>query len=178
MCTLKDLISLFWREDVVYEFSQSEPDMFKYLPFLPKVHSTPHDKIQELVQAIEGLDVDILQQIVGKAFVKHGLELVNKVDHGYHQREPMHDMSHLNQEGMLQASQVMVQQLIEKGMLKGTIPKLGNFNGNPQTTKISFHVWEKQLMALEGDYTPASIRTAVRNSLKGRSIAGYIYTLP
>ena len=82
----------------------------------------------------------------------------------------MHDMSHLNQEGMLQASQVMVQQLVEKGMLKGTIPKLDNFNGDPQTTKISFHVWEKQVMALEGDYTPASIRTAIRNSLKGRAL--------
>ena len=52
-------------------------------------------------------------------------------------------------------------------MLKGTIPKLDNFNGDPQTTKISFHVWKKQVMALEGDYTPASIRTAIRNSLKG-----------
>ena len=36
------------------------------------------------------------------------LELVNKVDRDH--REPMHDMCHLNQEGMLQASQVMVQQ--------------------------------------------------------------------
>ena len=52
-------------------------------------------------------------------------------------------------------------------MLKGSIPKLDKFNGDPQTTKISFHVWEKQVMALEGDYTPASIRTAIRNSLKG-----------
>ena len=68
---------------------------------------------------------------------------------------------------MLQASQVMVQQLVEKGILKGTIPKLDNFNGDPQTTKISFHMWEKQVMTLEGDYTPASIRTAIRNSLKG-----------
>ena len=41
---------------------------------------------------------------------------------------------------------------------------------SPQTTKISFHVWEKQVMALEGDYTPASIRTAIRNSLKGRAL--------
>ena len=71
---------------------------------------------------------------------------------------------------MLQASQVMVQQLVEKGMLKGSIPKLDNFNGDPQTTKISFHVWEKQVMALEGDYTPISIRTAIRNSLKGRAL--------
>ena len=71
---------------------------------------------------------------------------------------------------MLQASQVMVQQLVEKGMLKGSIPKLDNFNGDPQTTKISFHVWEKQVMALEGDYTSASIRTAIRNSLKGRAL--------
>ena len=55
-------------------------------------------------------------------------------------------------------------------MLKCTIPKLGNFNGDPQTTKISFHVWEKQAMALEGDYSPASIRTAIRNSLKGRGL--------
>ena len=64
----------------------------------------------------------------------------------------------------------MVQQIVEKGMLKGSIPKLDNFNGDPQTTKISFHVWEKQVMALEGDYTPASIRTAIRNSLKGRAL--------
>ena len=67
--------------------------------FLPKAHSTPHDKIQELVQAIEGLDVDMLQQIVGRAVIKHGMKLVNKVDHDH--REPVHDISHLNQEGML-----------------------------------------------------------------------------
>ena len=95
------------------------------------------------------------------------MELVNKVDNDH--REPIHDMSHLNQEDMLQASQIMVQQLVEKGMLKGTIPKLDNFNGDPHTTKISFHVWEKQVMALEGNYTPASIRTAIRNSVKGRA---------
>ena len=34
-------------EDVIYEFPQNEPDIFKYLPFLPKAHSTPNDKIQE-----------------------------------------------------------------------------------------------------------------------------------
>ena len=113
---------------------------------MPKAHSIPHVKIQELVQAIEGLDVDMLQQIFGRAVIKHGMELVNKVDNDH--REPIHDISHLNYEGMLQASQIMVQQLVEKGMLKGTIPKLDNFNGDPQTTKISFHVWEKQVIAL------------------------------
>ena len=56
---------------------------------------------------------------------------MNKVDHGYDQRVFESNMSHLDQEGMLQASQVMVQQLVEKGMLKGTIPKLDNFNGDP-----------------------------------------------
>ena len=71
---------------------------------------------------------------------------------------------------MLQASQVMVQQLVEKGMFKGSIPKLDNFNGDPQSTKISFHVWEEQVMALGGDYTHVSIRTAIRNSLKGRTL--------
>ena len=64
----------------------------------------------------------------------------------------------------------MVQQLVEKGMLKGSIPKLDNFNGDPQTTNISFYVWEKQVMAIEEDYTPASIRSAIRNSLKGRAL--------
>ena len=71
---------------------------------------------------------------------------------------------------MLQASQVMVQQLVEKGILKGSIPKLDNLNGDSQTTKISFHVWEKQFMAFEGDYTPAFIKTAIRNSLRGRAL--------
>ena len=64
----------------------------------------------------------------------------------------------------------MLQQFVEKGMLKGSIPKLDNFNGDPQTTELSFHVWVKQVIALEGDYTPASIRTAIRNSLKGRAL--------
>ena len=161
-------------EDIVYDFPQYEPDVFKYLPLIPKAHSTPHDRMQDLVQAIEGLDLDLLQHIVGKAIVKHGLELVPKSDKiQYHdQNEPEHSLSHLDQEGVLQASQVMVQQLVEKGMLKGSIPKLHNFNGDPQTTKISFHVWEKQVMALEGDYTPVSIRTAIRNCLNGRALQG------
>ena len=156
-------------EDVVYDFPQTEPDNYKYLQFMPKAHSTPHDKVHELVQAIEGLDMEVFQQIVGRAALKHGLEFFPKGEREhYDQREIDHGTSHLDFEGVLQASQVMVQQLVEKGMLKGSIPKLDNFNGDPQTTKISFHVWEKQVMALEGDYTSASIRTAIRNSLKGR----------
>ena len=142
-------------EDVVYEFPQTKPDIFKYLPFMPGAHSTPHDKVQELVQAIESLDVDLLQQIVGRAAMKHGLEFVNKNEKvQYHDQRNYPGTSQLDHEGVLQASQVMVQQLVEKGMLKGSIPKLNNFNGDPQTTKISFHVWEKWVMALEGDYTP------------------------
>ena len=73
-------------DDVVYEFPWDEPDVFKYLPFVPKAYSTPHDRIEELVQAIEGLDVDMLQHIVGRAVVKHGLDLVNRVDHCHEQR--------------------------------------------------------------------------------------------
>ena len=159
-------------EDIVYDFPQFESDVYKYLPLIPKTHSTPHDKMQELVHAIEGLDLEILQHVVGKAILKHGLELVptkpNKIQYHDH-KEPEHNLSHLDQ-GVLQASQVMVQQLVEKGMLKGSIPKLDHFNGDSQSTKISFHVWEKHVMALEGDYTPASIRTAIRNSLKGRAL--------
>ena len=160
-------------EDIVYDSPQFEPDVYQYLPLIPKAHSTPHDRMQELVHAIEGLDLDILQHVVGKAIIKHGLELVptkpDKIQY-HNQKEPEHNLSHLDQEGVLQASQVMVQKLIEKGMLKGSIPKLDNFNGDPQSTKISFHVWKKQVMALEGDYSPASIRTAIRNSLKGRPL--------
>ena len=165
-----DLNIPFWEEDVVYDFPQTEPDAFKYLQFMPKAHSTPCDKVHELVQAIEALDMNVFQQIVGRAALKHGLEFTPKGERVVYQdqREVDHSTSHLDPEGVLQASQVMVQQLIEKGMLKGSIPKLDNFNGEPQTTKISFHVWEKQVMALEGDYTSASIRTAIRNSLKGR----------
>ena len=37
----------------------------------------------------------------------------------------------MDPEGMLHASQLMVQQLVEKGVLKGSIPKLDNFNGDP-----------------------------------------------
>ena len=122
-------------EDIVYDFPQFEPDVYKYLSLIPKAHSTPHDRMQELVHAIEGLDLDILQHVVGKAVLKHGLELIPAKPSGmqYHeQREPEHNLTHLDQEGVLQASQVMVQQLVEKGMLKGSVPKLDNFNGDPQ----------------------------------------------
>ena len=146
--------------------------MFKYLPIMTKAHSTPHDRMHELIQAMEELGVDMPQKIVGKAAIRHGLELVHRTDKNHYpeQKEPEHNLSHFDQEGVLQASQVMVQQLVEKGMLKGSIPKLDNFNGNPQTIKFSFHAWEKQVMALEGDYTPACIRTAIRNSIKGRAL--------
>ena len=50
----------------------------------------------------------------------------------------MYLMSHLDQEGMLQASQVMVQQLVEKGMLKGTIPKLDNLMVTHRLPKFHF----------------------------------------
>ena len=46
---------------------------------MPKAHSTPHDKVHELVQAIEGLDVNVFQQIVGRAALKHGLEFFPKM---------------------------------------------------------------------------------------------------
>ena len=98
-------------EDVVYGFLQYEAHVFKYLPFMPKAHFTPHDRIQELAQAIEGLDVDVLQKIIGRAPVKHGLELVTKVDrvHYHDQREPEKNTSYLDPNDVLQASQVMVQ---------------------------------------------------------------------
>ena len=82
----------------------------------------------------------MLQQIVGRAALRHGLELVHKDERvQYHdQREVDPGTSHLDQNGVPQVSQVMVQQLVEKGMLKGNIPKLDNFNGDPQTTKYFF----------------------------------------
>ena len=131
-----------------------------------------YDSMQQLVQIMEGLDVNIFQQIVGKAADKHGFEFRHKSERipYYGQKEIVPDTPYLNQQDVLQASQVMVQQLVEKGVLKGNIPKLDNFNGDPQTTKIPFHVWEKQVLALEGDYISASIRTAIRNSLKGRAL--------
>ena len=65
-------------EDIVYDFPQFEPDVYKYLPLIPKAHSTPHDRMQELVHAIEGFDLDIIQDVVGKDILKHELELVKQ----------------------------------------------------------------------------------------------------
>ena len=147
--------------------------MFKYLPFDPHVHSTPQENLQGLTHAFDGLDLEILQQIVGRAAQKHGLELVSKNERGkleYHDGDQDQNLSHLDADGILQTSQIMVEQLVEKGMLKGTIPKIDTFNGDPQNTKVSFHVWEKKVMSLEGDYTTAAIKTAMRNSLKGRTL--------
>lgn len=160
-------------EDIVYEFPELVPDTFKYLPFDPHAHSTPRKNLQGLTHALEGLDLEILQKIFCRAAQKHGLELVSKSERGkleYHDRDQDQNLSHLDADGILQTSQIMVKQLVKKGMSKGTIPKIDNFNGDPQTTKVSFHVWEKQVMSLEGDYTVAAIRTAMRNSLNRRAL--------
>ena len=34
-------------EDIVYDFPQYETDVYKYLPLIPKAHSTQHDRMQE-----------------------------------------------------------------------------------------------------------------------------------
>ena len=82
-------------EDVVYDFPQIEPDAYKYLQFMPKAHSTPHDKVHELIQAMEGLDANVFQQIIGRAALKHGLEFVSKdereqreIDFSFHMFRP------------------------------------------------------------------------------------------
>ena len=51
-------------EDIVYDFPQYEPDVYKYLPLIPKAHSTPHDRMHELVHAIKGLDLDLLERLL------------------------------------------------------------------------------------------------------------------
>ena len=78
--------------------------------------------------------------------MKHGFEHVNK---GEKDKEPEPNLSHMDTKGILLASQVIRKQLIEQGMVTGNIPKLDNFNVDPQTTKVSFHVWEKQICPLK-----------------------------
>ena len=64
--------------------------------FMPKAHSTPHDKVHELVQAIEGLDINVFQQVVGRAALKHGLEFLSKDEREhYDQREIDHWPHHI-----------------------------------------------------------------------------------
>ena len=58
-----------------------------------------------MAHATEGLDSDMLQQIIGRAVIKHGFELVNKSERS---NEPELNLSHIDTEGVLQASQVMV----------------------------------------------------------------------
>ena len=42
-------------ENIVYDFPQYEPDVFKYLPLIPKAHSTPYDGMQELSKPLKDL---------------------------------------------------------------------------------------------------------------------------
>ena len=140
-------------EDIVHHFEPTEHNMFQYLPFRPDSHSTPakqQEGIDTLVHALNKLGHELLQQVVGKAIAKHGLQIQPSPISKPVELTQSPEVSHMDPEGMLHASQLMVQHLIEKGVLKGSIPKLDNFNGEPQTTKVSFHVWEKQVLTLEG----------------------------
>ena len=63
---------------------------------MPKAHSTPQDKVHELIQVIEALDMKVFKQIVGRAALKHGLKFTPKGERVvYHdQREVDHGTSH------------------------------------------------------------------------------------
>ena len=77
------------------------------MTFDSHAHSTPHKTVQDLAHAIEGLDSEILQQTVGRTIMKHGFELVSN---GEKENEHDPNLSHLDTEGVFQASQVIVKQ--------------------------------------------------------------------
>ena len=159
--------------DVVHEFPEQEHPAFQYLMMKPPRHSTPEPKSKPWVKEYEGILKMVgnmppaaLKQLVKDLADKQGIQVQLKTEaKGVpHMSSIPHELSF--HESMVQATSVVVQEMIGKGIMKGSTPKLEQFSADP--AKISFSSWENRVRSFEKNYTDAAIKEAIQNSLKGR----------
>ena len=71
---------------------------------------------------------------------------------------------------LLQHSQVIAKAFSDQGLIKSRMPKLDAFSGEKGSNKISFSVWEKQVLALADQYPDDIMLQTIRASLKGLAL--------
>ena len=76
----------------------------------------------------------------------------------------------MNQESLLQCSQVMLQGLADKGFIHAKSPKFDLFFGMKDKNKIEFDMWERQVLAAATDHSDTAIRQAMLQSLKCQAL--------
>ena len=158
--------------DVVHEFPKQEHPVFQYLMMEPPRHSTPAKKkpwakeYEGILEMVGKMPAAALQQLVKDLADKQGIQVQLKTEaKGLpHMSSIPHEASF--HESMVHATSVVVQEMIGKGIMKGSTPKLEQFSADP--TKISFASWQSRVRSFEKNYTDAAIKEAIQNSLKGR----------
>ena len=163
--------------DVVSNFPPVEVPAFQYLMFAPPGHSTPAKSkgypsiYRGAIELIDKLPPEYAQRAVEQLAAKHGMQLVGPKPASTpvgakgepHVSVIPHDPL---QESILQTTSMLVQEMVNKGVLKGSTPKLEQFSADP--AKITYSSWESRVKSFEGHYTDAAIKEAMQNSLKGR----------
>lgn len=178
-------------EDVFVYFDPPVNPVFRYLPPVPSDTSTPKkdslaSKVEQAVESLEHEDPGVVAELVRLLIDQRGLDYVPKsaipkldipvsgvpksgVPESSNRLYGAHGPSAIHpHESFAQASQSLVRELAEKGMIRGNIPKLDIFSAD-EKSKVAFTVWERQVSALIPDYPESTIKVAVRNSLKGRA---------
>ena len=157
-------------EDILDNFEETKDPAFIYLSLNPARRSTPKKptQVEQAVDVISRQDPTIIDGVVKGLIDRHGLgvrfedQRVSSDSHGPSAFTPA--------DSFVQASQILVREMAEKGVLRGNIPKLDIFAGaKDDKSKVAFAVWDRQVSALIPDYPESTIKVAVRNSLKGRA---------
>ena len=76
----------------------------------------------------------------------------------------------MNQESLIQNSQVILQGLAEGGYIHAKTPKFENFFGDEKKNKLDFDMWERQVLSAATTHSGAAIKQAMMQSLKGQAL--------
>ena len=189
VCSYPDLVDIycyafekqphpsFMREDI-FEPGQlpvSESIEVWYLP--PQFGSTPKKAMPQPTStvghpmSIQDMSHDELTELVPK-LLKEKEERSKPHTHLNPNPPPPLDftITGMNQESLLQCSQVMLQGLADKGFIHAKSPKFDLFFGMKDKNKIEFDMWERQVLAAATDHSDTAIRQAMLQSLKGQAL--------
>ena len=157
-------------EDVLDTLDIDDNPAFVYLSLNPSDRSTPRkqSQVEQAIDILSHQDPDVLVRVVRGLVNRHELGIRLEDSRNASDCHGPPPIPHT--ESFVQASQILVREMAEKGVLRGNIPKLDIFAGSKDDkSKVTFAVWERQVMALIPDYPESTIKVAVRNSLKGRA---------
>ena len=149
----------------------------------PGSSSTPHldseqlHLVDEVAKQVEMLHPTAVDQLIKKIVSKHGLGGVPFTDHtidlvkpppGHAEPALSSTEGKSKQADEFNTSVAVIDQLMEKGAIKGNMPKLADFYG--EGSKVKFSTWSQIVKQLSKSHPSTAIKDAIMQSLKGEAL--------